>query len=179
MGERRTARVAALVAASLAVAGCTTTHELGRYAEPQTRDALEQAGRSAPLQLLVPLEPVPNKWQERHPVTSIAPEGVRWQVRPDEEKLLPAAQVRSLSTFHSGRGALEGALVGLPVFLVSSVVIALALMRGDRCVDGCDHYSYDAGVGLAAGGLIGLAAAAIGAGFGAYNGHEHRYVIAR
>jgi hypothetical protein len=173
--------VAVVLAGSVTLAACTTTHTLGRLDDPAERARVEEiiAYRTT----YAEVTPVLSRYPEPPRVVGITSAGLQLEPYPRATPVVvPGARVQYLVTYDHLRGARDGALaLGIPTFVVGALAgLLLFETLSSSCTGGCRDSNSSDGlkVGLAVGGIAGFFAAAVGAGFGALAGHEDRYVPA-
>jgi hypothetical protein len=172
----------AALAVSVAAAACTTTHALGRLDDPAARARAQDV--IAHETTYAAVTPVSSASQERPRAVALTAAGLELEPSPRATHVVvPATQLRYLSTYDHGRGARDGALaLGIPAFLVGFTAGIVLLDAWSSCSDGaCGGSSSTSDVlkvGLAFGGIAGFLSAAAGACIGALVGHQDRYVPA-
>jgi hypothetical protein len=149
---------------------CTTTYEIGRVQDRRTRaelDAVVARGGYVHLR-----RPAGTRGPEvGYRVTGVTPSG--WLIEPARGQTLLVApeEIESVSTYHHGRGAGEGAIgVGLVGLLVGLSVGFLVAEATRSAPD-------PAQTALLSGTLLGVVCALVGVGIGGVEGHEDRYII--
>jgi MYXO-CTERM domain-containing protein len=161
--------------------GCSTTHALGRIADPGTVTELERlTARPGTYARIEPLPGAPRR-SPGDPVRALTRDGLVIAAFTAPPEVVPLARVRSVSTYDHLRGMRDGALaLGIPGFIVGATLAEILINR--KNTDGCGDCQAEPGpepvptfFGLA--GLFGLCGALLGAGLGALAGHEDRYVI--
>jgi hypothetical protein len=169
---------AALVTALAFLAGCTTTHVL-HLGDPQTpRRMNEMVLSPGTVAELVPIPHGPPP-ALKYDVVGPATGGLLVSDGSGEPTFARSDDIQRLETIDRSRGARDGALmVGVPAFFVG-FGLTFALVRSSDNTDPSGSLSTrDAsGAALAAGALLMLAGAGVGALYGAAAGHHDVYVV--
>jgi hypothetical protein len=177
-GRRR--ELVALLAAGTLLVGCTTTHALGRIDDPSVRaqvDAIAANGDAIAHMRHPPGTRAP-QFGER--VTGVIPQGLIIEPTRGQQLPLPREQVTSLSRYHHGRGARDGAIGGgIGGFVLGLTFGIVATVGRPGCSDDCPPGPDPGVVGLTAGAIFGVLGALFGAAIGAAGGHEDRFEITR
>ncbi len=165
-----------LVAVALAgLAGCSTTHDLGRVGDPATMAQIETLASDHGTTVAVTPLSARRGPQPRYEVTAAAADGLMVSVGGAPPKLFGYDRVESLSRRDRLHGARNGAVVGG----LSSFALGFLLGSAIRAVPACcETAPSPAKVGLEVGGVFALAGVAVGAGLGALAGYHDRYVLA-
>jgi hypothetical protein len=166
-----------VVGLTLATFGCTTTHELGRAADPLTRATLQRAASQPGAYARVERIPGASPGVAGYPVVASMPEGLVIRAGLSAPVLVSYAGVHSVSTFDRLRGARDGALILGIMGLVIGATVGALVANANPCSDGCPRRNATS-FALVYGGLVGLSGAVWGAVFGVLGGHQDRYVIA-
>jgi hypothetical protein len=169
-------RAAGLFAA-IALAACSTTHDLGRIGDPRTLARIDAlAVRPGTTAEVVPI-PGPGQLVPSYAVTAAAPDGLMVSIGGDPPKLISYSQVQSLGTVNRLRGARNGALLAVAPSFVAGFFLGSELAGGPKCGAGCTAADDSRTAGLKVGALGALVGAAVGGVIGALVGCRDRYVI--
>ena len=161
----------------MALAACSTTHDLGRVGDPGTMARIDTlAARPGTTAEVVPL-PGPRQLSPSYAVTAAAPGGLMVSVGGDPPKLVSYSQVQSLGTVDRLRGARNGALLAVAPSFVAGFFLGSALAGTPKCGAGCTAADDSRTAGLKVGALGALVGAAVGGVIGALVGCRDRYVI--
>jgi hypothetical protein len=175
----RTRELVASLAAGALLAGCTTTHTLGRIDDPGVREEVDAiaAGGDAIMHMRHPPGTRAPPFGDR--VTDVSAPGLIIEPTPGQPVFVAREQVKSLSRYHHARGAGDGAIAGsLAGFLVGLTLGILLAAAAPGCSDDCGDGPDPVSVGSKAGVVLGGIAALFGAAVGALGGHEERFEIA-
>lgn len=179
MKDRHFCRAIGLAAAACFAAACSTTHHLGRLADPGTAEAL--AAVAARPGAVVDLAPPagPSQLAPLNEVRGTAPDGLMVSFGGDPPKLVGYSEVQSLRRSDRLRGARNGAIaLAIPSFL-AGFFLDMALAAPAKCGggNGCTAGDNTTTASLEAGALFALVGAAVGGTIGALVGVQDRYVI--
>lgn len=175
---RGRSRELALLCAGALLAGCTTTHTLGRIDDPGVRaevDAIAASGDA--IMHLRQGETHPPPFGDR--VTGVTPLGLVIEPTRGQPQLVAREDVRSLSRYSHARGAKDGAIGGgLVSFFAGATLVLVRASIPRSCSDGCGSQNRNAGfLAFEVGTVVGVIGAMFGAGIGALGGHEDRFEI--
>lgn len=174
-GRART-KVALLASVAL-LAGCMTTHTLGRIDDPSTRAQLNALAAEGVDYVHLRSEAPTNRPPFSYRFSGIDPAGLAVEPARGQSLVVPLSQVESVTRYDHWRGARNGALGGGIVGVVTSfLLLALLQNLGTRCSDGCDQP--DQGSGVRAVAIFGLAGVVIGGALGGAVGYEDRFTVA-
>lgn len=170
--------VAPLAAVAL-LAGCTTTHALGRIDDPRVRADVDSVAADGAALVRVRQPPLtrPPPFGDR--VTAVTPAGLVIEPTRGQPLLVPREQVASLSRFSHAGGARDGAIAGGLAGFATGVTLGALLTTAfhSECSDGCGNDAGSAMVIPVAGAVLAALGVLLGAGLGALGGHEDRYEI--